>query len=579
MVATDYQLTIQAPEAAQKLLTTYLDLARFQSIPDQEAINPAELERLMRAAPAQARALLETQGYFNAVVTVKREGLNANNLPLLRMQVQLGEQTTVAQVNIKAVIETKTPTEQVNQPVNTLRQQWPLRVGDAFTQNSWASAKSNVLAQLRARGYAAANWASSRAQIDAPSNSANLTLALDSGPLYRLGPLRIEGLSRFDEDSVRNLAKFSAGDVYDERLLTEFQDRLQKAGLFEGASVELDADLQTAHAAPVLVRVKEFTMQQATVGVGYSANTGARLSVEHFHRRVFGTRWRAKNKLALGAVNQSWELDLTSHPLEGLYRNLLSGSVARLRNDGQLLQSWNARVGRTQDTPLIERLFFGELAHARLESDQEISRADAASINYHWIYRDIDNVLLPTRGLTSSIQAALGWARGSLSVANQPTLNEQGPFGRAYTRLTWYQPLLQSSWYGTARLEAGQVFTRNVIGVPETLLFRAGGDDSVRGYNFRSLGPTRNGVTISGRSLVTASAEIARPISAKYPAYWWAAFVDAGDAADRFAELRPALGYGLGLRWRSPVGPLRVDLAYGQKTQKVRMHLSVGIAF
>ena len=79
--------------------------------------------------------------------------------------------------------------------------------------------------------------------------------------------------------------------------------------------------------------------------------------------------------------------------------------------------------------------------------------------------------------------------------------------------------------------------------------------------------------------LLTASAEIARPISAKYPAIWWAAFVDAGNAADRLSELRPALGYGVGVRWRSPVGPLRVDLAYGQETQKVRVHLSIGIAF
>ena len=75
------------------------------------------------------------------------------------------------------------------------------------------------------------------------------------------------------------------------------------------------------------------------------------------------------------------------------------------------------------------------------------------------------------------------------------------------------------------------------------------------------------------------SVEIARPISPKYPAYWWAAFVDAGNAADRWTDLDPAVGYGVGLRWRSPVGPLRVDVAYGQRVKAVRVHLSVGIAF
>ena len=86
-------------------------------------------------------------------------------------------------------------------------------------------------------------------------------------------------------------------------------------------------------------------------------------------------------------------------------------------------------------------------------------------------------------------------------------------------------------------------------------------------------------MTTSARSLVTTSLEVARPISPKYPAYWWAVFVDAGNATDSLRDLRPAVGYGVGLRWRSPVGPLRIDVAYGQQTRQVRTHLSVGIAF
>ena len=277
---------------------------------------------------------------------------------------------------------------------------------------------------------------------------------------------------------------------------------------------------------------------------------------------------------------QAWEGELTSHPLDNLYRNLVSGSAARLRTDGQTVLGWNARVGRTQDTPRIERLYFVELTHTRVDSDDNIltGQADALSYNYHWVYRDIDNVLLPTRGLTTSLQAALGYSRGSLSLLGDPVINARGPFSRLYARLTWYHPF-GDAWYGTARVEAGQVFTNNVIGVPDSLLFRAGGDESVRGYAYRTLAPSIDGITISGRSLFTTSVEIARPISPKYPQYWWAAFVDAGNAADKFNEIKPALGYGVGLRWRSPVGPLRVDLAYGQRTKQVRTHLSVGIAF
>ena len=114
---------------------------------------------------------------------------------------------------------------------------------------------------------------------------------------------------------------------------------------------------------------------------------------------------------------------------------------------------------------------------------------------------------------------------------------------------------------------------------PGTRLKSQAAPSSVRGYAYRTLGPTVNGALASGHVLFTSSVEVARPISARLPAVWWAVFVDAGQAAERWRQLDPALGYGVGVRWRSPVGPLRVDLAYGQETKQVRMHLSVGIAF
>jgi translocation and assembly module TamA len=123
------------------------------------------------------------------------------------------------------------------------------------------------------------------------------------------------------------------------------------------------------------------------------------------------------------------------------------------------------------------------------------------------------------------------------------------------------------------------VFARDAVDVPDTLLFRAGGDESVRGYAYRSLGPVVDGAVVSGRVVATGSAEIARPISPKLPAFWWAAFVDAGNAAATWHTLDPVVGAGLGLRWRSPVGPLRLDLAYGFEVRQPRLHLSVGIAF
>src|SRR5690606_38535280 len=136
-----------------------------------------------------------------------------------------------------------------------------------------------------------------------------------------------------------------------------------------------------------------------------------------------------------------------------------------------------------------------------------IMRSTAISANYHWVLRDVDSVLLPTRGHTLALQGAVGHARSSHA--------DSGPFTRAWGRYTWYRPV--GSWYLTARAEAGQVFARESVGLPDTLLFRAGGDESVRGYAYRTLGPQVNGVVTSGRVIATGSLEIARPISPRRP--------------------------------------------------------------
>lgn len=574
---TAYRVEVVAPDELRTLLLEYLDLARFSSVPETDSMTPAELARLAAAAPVQARALLETEGYFNADVKIdSRPG--TDGLPLLRVLVEPGPRVRVESLDLKATGALKDEPDAAATLV-ALKRDFALQPGQPFRQPLWTAAKNAALARLRAEGFPAATWTRTAAQVDAVSQGVALDLEAASGPLFRLGALRVEGLQRYDEDSVRTLSTFYVGQPYTEKALLDYQERLQKIGLFEGASVEIDPDPATAAAAPVLVRVKELPLQAATVGVGISANTGPRVTLEHTHRRPFGLEWVAKNKFELGRDLDKWEGSLTSHPLPGLYRNLVAGSSERLKSDDEVVTATAARLGRTQDTPRIERLYFGEILHATVDNNiTGRTSADAYSGNYHWIYRDLDSVLLPTQGITLSAQAALGYARSST--------DDNGIFTRLVGRLTWYQ-LLGASWYATARVEAAQLFARASVGVPDTLLFRAGGDESVRGYAYRTLGPTAfenpdgsGAATVSsGRMLFTASAEIARPISPRLPAFWWAAFVDAGNAANHWNDLHPALGYGVGLRWRSPVGPLRLDLAYGQEVRKARVHLSVGIAF
>jgi translocation and assembly module TamA len=340
-------------------------------------------------------------------------------------------------------------------------------------------------------------------------------------------------------------------------------------------SVTLEPDADKPEASPVMVRVRELPLQQATFSAGISGNTGPRLGVEHLHRRIGGYRATLRNKLEWGRLRQAWEGELSSHTLPGLYRNLLGGTAERLLSDTDEVNSLRLRLGRAYEEQRIERLWFGEAE--RVVTDARVgggasSRATAATLNFHGVWRDLDSVVLPTDGQAFSIESALGQVTSA-------RVGGSGGFGRVLLRAQAWRPLgLQ--WYAQARADVGQVFSRSVVDVPQTQLFRTGGDDSVRGYDFRSLAlKDANGVDTGGRVLATTSVEVARPVSVRLANLWWAAFVDGGNVADDWSDFRLAWGAGLGMRWRSPVGPLRADVAYGELTRKWRLHLSVGIAF
>jgi translocation and assembly module TamA len=469
--------------------------------------------------------------------------------------------------------------------IEKLTLQWGNESGAPFRESTWRATKNNTLAMLRAQGYLSASWVSTQAVVDASAHTAALEGVIQSGPLFHFGAMQVIGLSRYSDQAIQNLSDLNVGTPYTEKRLLDYQENLIKLGLFESATVEIDQNPELAAASPVKVKVQEQALQQATVGFGVSDTSGIRTTLEYRHRRPFGLNWQSSQKIELGSalgvfgkrfnadsnrLLTSWETELISDPRTSQYRRLLSAGVSRLVNDGEITSTTRMRAGITLDTERIDRLIFAEWLGSSRKNASVSQRANAWSANYHWVWRDIDSVLLPTKGLTSSIQVGLGYSHSDFG--------RSGAFLRTYSRNTLYWPVAKK-WYSQWRLELGQVFAAHEVGIPDALLFRAGGQDSVRGYGYRSLGVTNNGNIESGRTLFAARAELAHPFLDKQPNLWWAAFVDAGNASNQIRRISPALGYGLGVRLRSPVGPLNLDLAYGKRVHKARIHLSVGVTF
>jgi hypothetical protein len=255
-----YTLVVEAPEPLRSVLEMHLDRARFRDARVAGAVTPLELDRLIATAPAQARSLAETEGYFNARVTATRDRAE---VPRVVVTVVPGPQVLVGEVGITfagPLSEARQAGDAAATGTATmLIERWPLARGMPFTQASWASAKSSTLARLHAQGYPLAHWQSTAAEVDPATQRVALGLVADSGPLFRVGSLRIVGLSRYAQSAVDNLLDFKPGEVYSEALLAQWQRHLQKSELFEAAVVELQVDPEHADAAIVTVTLREMT--------------------------------------------------------------------------------------------------------------------------------------------------------------------------------------------------------------------------------------------------------------------------------------------------------------------------------
>jgi translocation and assembly module TamA len=184
-----------------------------------------------------------------------------------------------------------------------------------------------------------------------------------------------------------------------------------------------------------------------------------------------------------------------------------------------------------------------------------------------------------------------GWGLG-VEVGGGATLGaQQDPFTRVLARGRYYFPLAGTDAGAAAQLRAGRlvlraeggaVWAKDGVSLPSTQLFMTGGDTTVRGYNYRELGVLGpDGSVDPGRYMVNGGVEWQRPLvfGGQVSAWESAVFVDAGAVADDPGRLKAKVGVGAGVRWKSPIGPLQIDLAYGMDTQRLRLHMNVGFNF
>ncbi len=557
-------------EDIRDFLTQHLDLQRYRGLSD---LDETELTRLLRDADVQARELLGTLGFFKPTLSWSQDKsdarASASTLGLVLLDVDTGPAARVSEVQWQWLGDVADDPEARAQ-LQAIEQQWALRVGETFSQNAWSQAKTQALRQLLAERYPWGRILHSLALVDEPNNQVRLWLTLESGPAVRLGTLQISGADKYGATQVERLARLPTGQVYRQSDLLEAQQRLVLSGFYDSVFVSLDAEGNPAQ-PPVKIELKESLRQKWVLGLGVRSDSGARVSAEHTHHSVPGLHWRSVSKLSLDKDLQSVSLDLLAPPAASLWRWNTSVKFDRENLFNVPLQSQRWRAGRTKLGEKIDRAYFAQYDSARLQGDLQL-QLESISANYGWTWRNFDSLPFPNRGLGVGVELGSGVTLG----------DQREPYVRWLVKGLGLVPLGSGMGRLAVRADMGSVVSRDTSNLPATQLFWTGGDNSVRGYAPNSIGVTdAKGVTGPGRYLAAGSLEWQHPIRRKGQATEWesAVFVDAGAVANDTAQLKPQVGYGVGARWRSPVGPVRIDLAYAQALHKLRLHLSVGFTF
>jgi translocation and assembly module TamA len=555
-----FRIVIEAPKTYQKMLEEGLDLVRWQR--DSRVTLPL-LQRLVDDARKSAIEAFAAEGYFSADVRAEIETPRGSEA-IVRITVELGSRTRVREADLRFRGPVLDDAEG-RKRIDVVRQTWRLPPGEPFRQAEWDAAKLEALLRLGRGRYAAASIAESEARIEPEQTSAYLKLQLDSGPVFHAGPTVVSGLRRYPPSVVENLNPMHPGEPYDAIKLDLYQRRLLETGYFNAVHFAIDSDPAHAASAPLRVNVIEAPSQRIDAGVTFSTDTRLGFTTDYRNANIFDSAWRFRPRLSVNTKEQELNLSLDTPPRARGVWDTYSTRFLRSDIEGQVTRE--AVVGYAHNWGLESTPSQVSLAaHFEHQSvaGSEGENSHALFAGYRKTFRTTDDLVSPRRGVLGTFEVG----------SSVPGLNTRD-FARARTRVNWLIPIgLRNDIL--VRGEAGVVIATSRLGIPSSFLFRTGGDQTLRGYAFESIGVSQGSAIVGGRYLALASIEYTRWVT---DTIGGALFVDAGDAVDEISAFDVAVGYGIGLRWRSPVGPVRGDVAYGERTGKVRLHFSVGFNF
>ena len=565
--AAVYRVEIDAPSDLRGILEQRLDLSRYK---DRADLSDDQLKFLIDTVGDQVTQFSSTEGYFSTTTSVNVE---LGEPRIIHLKVDAHQRTMVSKAVIDVIGSAATDTPQ---RVSQIKQNWGLPAGQPFRQADWAKAKDDGLQALQKWRYPAAKIVSSEARITPEDHDAELAVEYDSGAGFTLGALHITGTKRYPVSIIENVNPLYVGEEYSVDRMLLLQRQIQSTSYFGNVIVSIDDDPAHARESPVNVLVSEFPAQRLRAGFGYGTDTGAQVQGRYTNYNVFSKAWVFDTQAKIEQRRQYGSLNLSMPPDTRSFVNGVNGSYDRTTLKGVDLRSLKVGLKRARslenyDTALTLDYYRDKLQQtdgATLPPNTVVQPGQHQALvpGFAWVRRAVDDSIFPRSGHVFSIQTGF---------AVKGCLTDQ-TFFRADGRYKYFSPIGKRDVV-ILRIELGGVFTSgSSAAVPASLLFRAGGNESVRGYSYNSIGNVQNGTVYPTKYLVTGSAEYQHWVTQQWGG---ALFYDIGTATDSWVDKEIKVGTGAGLRYRSPVGTVNLDLAYDIQTKRFRQHISLGIAF
>ena len=532
----------------------YLSIAHPPPSSSEEAVR-----RLYRQAPEEIKKALQALGHYHPEIrselTPRGERWEA------RFTIDPGPAVRLEKVDIKITGEGET-----DPPFQAMPDRLPLKPGAVLNHGLYEDAKKRLQTLAAERGYFDARFTASALQVDVQRNRADIVLHFDTGRRYRMGAVSF-GESEFDHGFLSRFVPFQPGEPYHTSHLLALQGNLVNSDYFATVEVRLLTEQAVGDQVPIAVTLVAKKKYQISTGIGYGTDTGPRVKLGWEDRQVNLRGHRFRTELEVSQIEQNatatYEIPLAHPPADKLQFQ------AGWKHEHNLTiesQQGTAGVARTKGRAggWIETLSLNYQAEIFQVGDQTgTSRLLLPGIS--WTRTLADNQSDPRRGsrLSFGVKGTTRWIGSDIDLLQAGTQGKLiRPFG-----------------------EKGRILLRGDLGwsrvsdfsrLPPSLRFFAGGDRSVSGYRYQSLGPEdASGNVIGGRYLAVGSVEYDYRIKKEWSV---AIFYDAGNAMDHWNKIDLKQGTGIGVRWHSPIGPVRLDLAYAisQPGIMLRLHFNMG---